>query len=296
MSTPAPAETRGARARSWRRAGWVLALASLGVMGLSVWAMARRAAEFNRSAEFSDLLAEPVVRREFSWAGRTVRLADGRDGAGRHVLRLHYGDRAELIRAKEPPVRDLADLGLYKEWLAVLRLRPRAPQPMAGDSPGTAAGPSAPGERLVIVNRLTPEGFDPETWGSVRRAEWRFEIIELEPGGAITRRLFRWPRTERGEKSLARQAAEPGAAPHVLELARLEPLRERTWEYQAALFAMPTLNVPKYKFQGDAVSALGWTLPAAGFSVLGLLAGLGMALAPGRRAGGDAAPPQGSQR
>ena len=59
-------------------------------------------------------------------------------------------------------------------------------------------------------------------------------------------------------------------------LATITPLQERTWQYQAALHAIPKLNVPKYRFKDTAMKAMGWTLPVAMFSGLGVIAGIAL--------------------
>ena len=53
-----------------------------------------------------------------------------------------------------------------------------------------------------------------------------------------------------------------------------DELKENTWEMQAALLLMPKGLGPSYKPQNDALSSVGWTLPAAGCSMLLLLASI----------------------
>lgn len=252
------------------KSGWILAACSLAVLLVSVERMSKRVDEFHRHAEFARHHFELITVRSFRYADRVVELEDDTDGRGRAAIRLTYGDETRLIPVREPPVRDLPELDGYESWLAVLAI-----SDIERPAPGAPSRVVVGTERVVIVTRSTPEGFDPETWGAVRRVEWTFDFYELLPDGTIEHSTFRFPRSERGERRLAGDPGNP--------LAAYEPLRERTWQYQAALFATPPLQVPRYRFKDDAVYVMGWTLPTAGFAVLGLAIGLAMAFAPRHR-------------
>jgi hypothetical protein len=143
-------------------------------------------------------------------------------------------------------------------------------------------------QRLWIVTRNTPMGYDPDKWGSVRRAEWVFRFYELGRDGTVEVVERRWPRGYRGEEFLQKRAvlAAQGKGEaddaRYAELAKIEPLKERSAEYYTAMFVIPKINVPQYKFEDTALQfrVLGWTIPVAGFSVLGMILGCGFGLAP----------------
>lgn len=266
-----------------RTAAWVLTIASIAAfIGCSV-GMGLRAAEFNREAEFERYRIEPTVSRTLEINGRETTLTDATDDQGRSFLRLQYGDLIELLPVKEPPARDVPELVGYLEWVSVQAILTVGPngQRLTDSETGEPLPP-----RYVIVVRHTPGGFDPESWGSVRRADWTFSFYELLPDGRVSHEVFRFPRSGRGEESLARRAAAPDAKPAEAALAALPPLQERTWQYQSALHVIPKLQVPKYRFENDAFSfeTMGWYLPGAGFAALGVLLGLGLAFAPRRTA------------
>jgi hypothetical protein len=121
-----------------------------------------------------------------------------------------------------------------------------------------------------VAARRPLTGPDPRT-GDVWRRDWTFDFHELLPDGTIQSASLRTPKTK-GDK-----APKP------------DELRPGTWEMEAALLLMPgtppdSLNIsrPAAAFKGDAVHAMGWTLPTAAAMALGFLAFAAMAGAPRR--------------
>lgn len=263
-------------------------LLCLGGFALSTWAMSARIADFNKHAGFVRFHAEPVVSREFRLDGWPEgALKDKVDELGRSFLELTYAGKQTLIPVKTPPARDLPNLAGYDEWVKVLAFNEVA----AGPDGKSVAVPGT--TRLWVVTRNTPSGYDPNAWGSVRKSEWVFNFHELMQDGTVRIEQRRWPRGYRGEKTLqsfaaeAQKAVAEKIAPTVeqaraAELAAIQPLKERSPEYFAALHVIPKINVPQYKFEDTALqfSVLGWTIPVAGFSMLGAILSLGFALAP----------------
>jgi hypothetical protein len=256
-----------------RTLGWLL----FGVCTLLVIAsaaeMTRRIACFNRDAKLPSFKFGVSTARHFKLFGRDVSLTDVTE-EGASYLRLTWGDRSELIRVNTPPVKDLPDLGGgYGEWVKFLEVND--------------------GERYVLVSRLTPEGFDPGSWGQVRRSDWTFDFHQFQPDGTITHETFRWPRSRHSEASLRNAAEGDGKTPPdpgALALLAIPPLEERSWQYQAALHVIPKLNVPRHRFDNDAFDprVMGWTLPVGMLAGLGAVAGFFIAIAPRRRAGSAA--------
>jgi len=268
--------------RQPRTIAWILTLVSLLAFIGCALGMGVRAARFNREADFQRYRIEPTLARTLEVHGRPATLTDALDDQGRSLLMLTYGDAVQAIPVKDPPARDVPELVGYLEWVSVQAI---TPVQRDGSREVDASGAPVP-SRYVIVTRHTAAGFDPESWGSVRRADWTFSFYELRPDGTISHDVFRFPRSRRGEQSLAKRAAAADAKPHEIELAAIPPLKERTWQYQAALHVIPKLHVPKYRFEDDAFSfrTMGWYLPGAGFAALGVLIGLGLAFAPQRPA------------
>lgn len=241
---------------------------------LAVAAMGHKAAAYNREADFDRFRIDPSRARQVEVHGRLVTITDATDEAGDAALRVRYGSIETLVPVKAPPALDLPDLGGYAEWAALLAIRPaqKTGEPVL-DEHGNQLPP-----RFVLVTRNTPPGFDPDSWGSVRRADWRFNFHEFMPDGTIQSRTFRWPRSDRSERGLANRAARHDELAEAL--AAIPPLQERTWEYQAALHVIPKLQMPSYRFRHTALEAAGWTFPVAGFAMLLLLLGLCLVFLP----------------
>lgn len=274
---------------SGRRTAWAITLAAAAAFIAAIIPLTQRVGEFNRNKHFLNLHADPVYDRSFQVPGggaATLNDAPAESLApGRFAVRLDYGGRTIDIPVKTPPARDLPGLAAYDEWLKVLRLFAveRSPAGEPAHKPGS--------DQMLIVVRRTPEGFDPESWGAVRRIEWVFDYYRLKPDGTVEQFSRRWPRSGMSESRLQREARGEDAPdskpdPRSAALAAIEPLNERTPEYFAALHVIPKLNVPRYKFNDTAFSphVLGWTLPVSMLSVLAFCGGLIFAMAPRRAA------------
>lgn len=255
-----------------RKLGLVLAAAALAVFVLSVYVMSRKAAAFNATADHPEYLMVPQPERRFTVYDRPVSIEDADLEDGRFAWRITYGDAELVIPVRPPPVKHAPDLGLYEEWAVALETWLITRDAATGGEPERKPGSG----RFVIVSRRTPDGFDPETWGQVRRTDWTFDFYEFLPEGGFEHSVKRWPRSKYGD-SVARR--DPGS-----DLAKIEPLEERSFEYLAAMHVIPKLALPKHKFKDTAVYAMGWTLPAAAFSGLAIGVGLFLAVRPSRLA------------
>lgn len=283
---------------SGRTLAWLITLGSLAAFVAALIPLTSRIRAFNAESGLIRFHAEPIVSREFQ-IGRfpTVKLTDDQTETGQAALRLEFAGATRLIPVKEPPAKGLPNLALYDEWAKALAIN----EVTLDDQHRSVARPGT--ERLFIVSRRTPEGFNPDSWGEVRRIEWVFDFYELKPDGAIEQTQRRWPRKPRSENRLFREAGMDLAAPpsdlksqqeiddwkagiaRSKMLAAIPVLKDRTIEHYAALFVMPKLSVPEHKFNDTALSpeVLGWTLPVSMISVLTFAGGLVFALAPRRR-------------
>jgi hypothetical protein len=245
----------------------ITALAGV-VFVIAVIAMGYRAAAYNERADFDRYRIEPTTTRTAEVHGRPVSITDATDAAGNAALRVRYGDTEILVPVKNPPAPDIPDLGGYAEWAAMLAIRPA----LKSGEPALDERGQQPTPRFVLVTRTTPPGFDPQSWGSVRRADWRFTFYEFMPDGTIDAKTFRWPRSDRSEHRLEARAQRGDEIAE--DLVAIPPLQERTWQYQAALHVIPKLQMPAQRFKRTALEAAGWTFPVAGFAMLLLLLGL----------------------
>ena len=270
-----------------RRNAWCITIGAGALFCAAIVPMAQRIAKYNASANIPTFHAEPIAGRTLRVDGFPIAtLTDVEAGRGEGTIRLVYGGTETLIPVKRPPALDLPTLAGYDEWLKALAI-----YPVVRDDKGQQT--RVPGsERFIIVVRRTPEGYDPETWGNVRRDEWLFDFYDLQRDGKVVHTIRRWPRKSNygdPEVRLAREAAGKGVdadrAAAAKYLLQFEPLKERTAEYYMARFVIPKLSVPEYKFTDTAfrTEVLGWTLPSAMIAVLAFTGGLVFVIAPRRR-------------
>lgn len=289
-----PGPNTGGSSRKWGR---VVLLASLLTFCVSIGVMAYRVRQFNQDKDpaFYNFLVQS--RRDINVEGwPAFTLSDLEQDGEWFLVGTPEGTETQIrVPVREPPSPNLKTLAAYDEWFKVILV-----ERLARDERGVVVQRPV-SRRLVLVSRVPPEGFDPDTWGSVRKNEWTFEFVELirtqDNDIELNRWTRRWPRSYRGERSLARRveeyeqiAGDPDARQRAdyLELQRahelgsIEPIAEESLDWQLALHVLPKLTVPKYKFKNTAMSFdnLGLALPGAGFGVLGMVAGVALTLRP----------------
>jgi hypothetical protein len=267
-----------------RAISWLLVLVAAGVFALAIGPMAHRIDEYNKSAGFLNLHGEPINSRDIKVEGfPDGKLTDDAMPDGSSAIRLDYAGKPTLIPVKPPAAADLPGLAAYDEWLKVLAIY----EVVRDDAGKQHRKPGS--ERLIIVVRRTPEGYNPDTEGEVRKDEWVFDFYELNKDGTIDRTVRRWPRSLRAEERLHNEAAgkldDPARTASAKALIAIDPLKERTVEHFAAMHVIPKLSVPDYKFTDTAfrLRVLGWTLPATMCSVLVFTGALVFAVAPKRK-------------
>lgn len=249
--------------------GWVVLGASALALCGSVMAMAHRVSAFNDVSQPSRWHFEQSFSRVRTFKGRQVELREAKTDSGAPALLLVWGDQQRLIPVIPPIVPNLPDLDGYENAVALLAYAPIK----QGDV--QVNWQTGEGSSLVVVSRSTA-GYTPDTWGAVRVKDWWFDFYELRDDGQIVHRSMQFPDRQ---GRLPAQVETPGAP--------IEELKERTWEWQAALFAVPKAQVSRYRFKTDAVAGtstvegMRWTLPAAGFSAMGVV--LGIVLVGGER-------------
>lgn len=260
--------------------GVVVLAASLSGFIFSGYSMARRVEAFNQAEPPSMFhFVQSDVRKQ-RFLGRDIHLTDTRLPDGQNGLLVQYGDASISIPAHRLDIAGFESLAVYNEWVAVLAFSPIERGELAAD------WQQDPRTRILVVSRQAG-GYDDETWGSVRVRDWTFLFTEFKPDGTFSQREMQF-RDRRGRlpaEHTARleleKAGKPVPGPEV-RLTNIEPIEERTWEWQAALHALPKAHVSRYRFKTDAVHGsaespgMGWTLPAAGTSVLGLVLGAGL--------------------
>jgi hypothetical protein len=242
-----------------------LALLCLAVLALSIRAMGGRIAAFNAQPERRTWLFRVINDRAFDYAGRRAEVRDETDESGRVVVAIAYGDDVLRLPATIPPrFENLPGLKRHEDWLRVLRFAERGARSEQEVEDAVRRGEIR--DRLVAVVRR-PKVDDPRTLGQGWRKQWAFDFYEFLPEGGFASHTLDYPTGRSIDKP------RPGQ------------LVQGTWEFDAALFVMPPMGKPSPKFTGDALHAMGWTLPAAAFSGLGLLGAVVYLLIVRRRGG-----------
>jgi len=305
-------------------AGLCITIVSIVGFVVSAWVMAGRIGAFYRAAPPAQFEFKQINRRTLPVHDWQVTLTDDRMPDGREALRIVYGESSILLPVHAPKISSVGqpadkvaklDLAVYDEWLAFLAFEPfkssaavqtsqadgvQAGSDMAGtNQPGigqTGTGQTGTGRatssqaasdlRFVLVKRNASPGNDDGMGGTVDRKHWTFDVIEFLPSGGISpmRTLqFQAADYRTGELYLPARRKDPGT--------RVEPIADRSWEFQAVLYAIPKLQIANYRYRTDAVagtdqvSGMGMTLPGAGFSVMGIVLGVIMtAIGRGKRA------------
>jgi hypothetical protein len=260
----------------WRSRTPLLAVAavSLALLLMSVWAMGLKIDEFYRKTDHKLYIFKQVDAREFTYAGHPVTIADHREPGGAESVSVRYGDEEITLPATiQPGSPQLPGLVRHQDWMQILRFVEQGRVTLKEVDRQVKTGILA--DRLAIVTRTPPPGPERPELGGTFRQDWSFDFYEFKPEGGFAheRREFPgWVRTHRKDLTLERQR----------ELAAGVELSEGTWEFSAALVVMPPLGRPNPKFTGDALPALGWTFPVAGFSGLALTLALATFFAPKR--------------
>lgn len=224
--------------------------------------MARRIVRHHRASDRPLFMFQRVEARTFRYADRPVEIIDERDphtGEPRVVVR--YGEATlTLTPTIAPGDPQLPGLIRHQDWMQVLRVAEHGRGTLRQAEAAIRAG-RVP-DRLVLVVRVPPAETIPARPGEVFRKEWSFDLYEFLPAGGFEHQRLKFPR--------GRRPAEG-------------ELVEGTWQFYAALMVMPPLGRPSPRFTGDAVQALGWTLPGAAFSGLALTYAIPAAVAAHRR-------------
>lgn len=276
--------------RTVRMGVTVLTLSSLGAV-VATYFMAGRVAAFNATLP-DQFLFKAESSRAFGAFGHSVKIEDSTTtdvatGTQHAALTVQYGDSTVSIPVIAPKVTGFKDLTAYEESVRVLSFAP------IKDGKADIKPFSDENWRAVIVVRHTAEGWDEETWGGVRVKDWTFNLYEMLPNGTITGPRQVQFRDRRGRvpaevyaRGELKKEGKP-VPPMTERLTTIEPIGERTWEWQAALFAMPKAQISRFRYRTDAVdgggpsgaAGMGWTFPLAGFSIMGVVLGCGLIMA-----------------
>lgn len=264
----------------------IAALAFAASAAVSLWRMTLRIQRFHAASGKQLYAFKTFEDDDFTFLGRPVRIEDAAGAGGEPVVRVTYGeDSIELVPTFEPLGSEAGNtLARHVRWLRLLGFVPR--RGMSIQEAERAIREGTLQLRLVLVARRQRAGADPETRGEVERSGWRFDFYEFLPGGGLGVEHLRYPESQR---SLERRQRAAKRAGQPVPQRRTDELVDGTWQFAAALHVMPSAGTtpgiggPAPRWTGDAIPAMGWTLPASSLSLTGLVIAIAVALAPTRR-------------
>lgn len=265
------------RASSISTLGLVLAIGSVVALGVSVTALARKLA--TRNIDMVRLIGRLTGSYEIAYEGDVCRVevVDGEDGAPGKIL-VHWGTHTlEYPMWMRPNYDEGEFLKPYKDWFGVMILADGA----EGEDQLQAQwkGPQGPRTRLVVAARYPAEGFDPGSWGLVRRKEWQYRLALLEPAGPTRSE----PTVEQWDKTYEELDAIflPGKYTkmrHPEWVPATEAERhDKLWMFYAMLEVTPPMHYRGRDKGSEAVIAsMGWPWPVAAAGSMGVLIGIAM--------------------
>lgn len=260
-------------ARTQARLGWTTIVGSIALLAASAWVMQARLSHRPELKErpivwFNDPVREPA----FTFRGEhcEVRTIDPTSDTPSHLEVTWRGRTINFDIGGRDDTR-LPGLLRHDDWFKVL--------PMAEQRTGSqdelidhlVKGEVEP--RLILAARYPAEGFNPESWGLVRRRDWRYRFVELKADGPVDDCVQEWSTTYR---EIERVFA-PGPRDKPVDGLSEDDKRSRMWQYYAMLQVTPApLYRAKDKVVEGGMRAMGWTWPAAGVATLTLIVGVFM--------------------
>ncbi|MCB1257997.1 MAG: hypothetical protein KDB26_12870 [Microthrixaceae bacterium] len=163
-------------------------------MGVSLPKMFQRL--HDRATPPMPLFDPPIERTSFEVLGDPVSIETldvEQDGPPMTRIRISWKGLEEEVEFQQEEDNRLPGLLRYGDWLRVV--------PMVITPPGEVGDKArlqqlidegrAKRELLIAVRQL-PEGFDPESWGSVRRKDWnyRFIVFSVDEAGHPVSRTY----------------------------------------------------------------------------------------------------------
>lgn len=248
--------------------GLILAVACTAVFLTSVIEMARRVSTAHKQSGHETYVFSRLNVRSFNYAGRPVTIEDDTDEHGQRFVVVRYSDETLRLPVTIPGTEGLPGLAPYENWLGVLRFAPLSGRTVQKLQQEIDSGTVR--DRLAIVTRTPRPGSEAGSWSEVWRHDWIFDFYEFMPDGSIEHDRRRFPVS----KGYGRNAGSDDWG--------IEELAEGSWQFQAALLVMPKTRSPKYTFVDDGRASMGWTLPVASLSSLGLIAAIVIAYSPRR--------------
>ncbi|MEM1424778.1 MAG: hypothetical protein AAGH64_12350 [Planctomycetota bacterium] len=155
----------------------------------------------------------------------------------------------------------------YGLWFGVLLISDGAATEEEFERMWSTGG--GPEPYFVVAARYPAEGYDPETWGKVRRKEWVYEFAKLNFEGDTPIETARKPYEQVDALLLPGKYTDERFIPTAEE-------RERDlWQYYAATYVTPPSQFRgRNKVIDPLMQEMGLAWPAAGLSILAVVFGI----------------------
>ncbi len=251
-----------------------IAMIALSVIGLavSIPAMGKR---LQSRPELRDRpvvwFQEPLIDENLLVNGEPLNfnVIDNADVEGGRALRITWRSQTADLPILGVDDPRLPGLMRFEDWLAVLPMLEGRGSRQQDVIDQLEAGEATP--RLIIAARLPAEGLDPGSWGLVQRQNYRYRFLELNEAPADPP-IVESQRTYRELEAIF----APGPHSPVIEMTKAEK-DLIYWQHAAMQRVTPAqLYRAKDKQVQSAMLSMGWTWPVAGFSIIGLAAGVFM--------------------
>jgi hypothetical protein len=274
--------------RTVRRIGFAVAALSVATLAVSALFLARTIAE--RNVDAARFMGR-VAGASFTFGGHegSVERFEDASAAGLDseiarwgAIRLTWRGQSKTYPVWMEPEEDDDGDERHDRWLGILWLAEGAGSEAEFRerwTPG-ADGEVSPDTRLVIAARFPAEGWDPGTWGLVRKSEWVYELVELRTDGPDATAMVTHRRTFDELDALTGLHKR-----NRLENPPTEAERRRDLWMHVAMEQVtpPSQYRGRTKAIDEVVRSMGWPWKAAVASVMGIVVGLLLAAASGPR-------------
>ncbi len=252
------------------RIGLVVAIASAAAMAVGVRALASNLS--HRNIDMVRLVGRVSGIDAVTYKGHECRvetIADDKEAA--QTLRLHWrGQTVDFPVWTEPS--DGSFLEPYKDWFGVMVLADGAEGEQ--EFQDNWKGEGGPKTRLVAIARYPAEGFDPHSWGLVRRKEWHYRLALLHTDGPDDSAIEQWDKTYEQLDAIFL----PGKYTNQHYVPKTEAERhDKLWMFYAMLEVTPPMQYRGRDKGSEAILAsMGWAWPVSAAGSMGVLIGIAL--------------------
>lgn len=262
------------KSRTARILGLALAIASAGVLGASIVRLGRNLADRNvHTVRFVGRI--PAELFTFQGHEGSVERIEPKDNQAQPTLRVHWRGRSVDFPIPFDHEDPGEGLDRYAQWFSIMLLVDGEDDEAALRdkwAPGADGNPDVV-PRLVAAGRYPAEGFDPGSWGLVRRQEWQYHLAELKPDGPAETAIDAHTMSYEELDALYL----PGKYTEERFILPEDERNQKLWMYYAMQHVTPPAQYRgRNKMSDEVVRSMGWAWPAATIASLGVLAGIAL--------------------